>query len=152
MHLRPVFASSQADHRRAYCMGLFRSPYDPFDFSFELARTVLTDHPIILSFGTPLKVFVSGSLVPVLPQVAKDLGSDVATVRYACLMSFILLAEEIPSWAVSVMLFTASFTGMTWATYAAFCELSNRSAQTAHLDCCFPQTAGGSCTCIPCRV
>ena len=41
---------------------------------------------------------------------------------------------------------------MTWATYATFCESPNPSAQTTHIDCLFPQTAEGSCICIPCRV
>jgi len=50
------------------------------------------------------------------------------------------------------MWFVISFTGMTWATYATFCESHNPSAQTTSVDCLFPQTVEESCICIPCRV
>ena len=30
-----------------------------------------------------LKVFVTGSFIPAIPQVAEELGSDVAVIRYA---------------------------------------------------------------------
>jgi len=72
----------------------FHSLYDLLAFRF--ARTTLTDHSMTRSFGARLKVFVSGSLIPALPEIAKDLNSDVAVIRYACLVSFVLLVEEIP--------------------------------------------------------
>jgi len=72
----------------------FHSLYDLLAFHFT--GTTLTDHPMTPSFGARLKVFVSGSLIPALPEIAKDLSSDVAVIRYARLVSFVLLVEEIP--------------------------------------------------------
>ena len=69
------------------------------------------------------KVFVSGSFIPAIPEVAEELGTDVSVVRYAYLASFCQLSlKKGKSWAVSIMWFVGSFASMTWATYATFCE------------------------------
>lgn len=58
----------------------------------------------LIAWACFIPFFVSGSFIPAIPEVADEFDTDVSVV----------------GWAVSIMWFVASFTGMTWATYATF--------------------------------
>jgi hypothetical protein len=127
----------------------------PFDLSFEFARTTLTDHTYD---GTIFRRDQKSSSRARSSQLfLKSRKSSIQMLRssgrcVSCPPYSLLKKSPNNSWAISIMWFVTSFAGMTWATYAAFCEPPNPFAQTTDLDCWFPQTAEGSCTCIPCRV
>lgn len=78
-------------------------------------------------------VFVSGTFVPSIPQVAKDLNSTPAIVGYVSLgCTLFRPANGAFSLAVSFSILAASLGSLIGATYSGFCECSVLSV-TVHL-------------------
>jgi hypothetical protein len=74
------------------------------------------------------KVFVSGTFIPSIPQIAKDLNSTGPVIRYGR-EHFVLSCNTNTDYslAVSLSIFAACLGGLSGASYSTFCEQDSRN-------------------------